>query len=83
VVLATSLGNVDGIAHVILDRIGKCAQILRLDPTQTTGLRGSSSVIKVNIVISLYYVKGAAIPLKISEELRQPSDVAPGCGLCQ
>ena len=37
----------------------------------TTGLRGSSSVIKANIVISLYYVKGAAVPLKISEELRQ------------
>ncbi len=27
-VLATSLSNVDGIAHVILDRIGKGAQII-------------------------------------------------------
>ena len=57
-VLAAWLRDIQGIAHVILYRIGELDKSLRLDPTQITGFRGGSLVIGGHIVISLYHAAG-------------------------
>jgi hypothetical protein len=43
--LAAALRDINRIAHLMLDKSGNLFKSLRLDPIQTTGLRGVSSVI--------------------------------------
>jgi hypothetical protein len=45
--LATALRDINRIADLMLDRSGNFLKSFRLDPTQTTGFSGGSSVIQV------------------------------------